>query len=214
MRMLLRPGVLLRSGVLLLSLLLFTSCSGLQRIPWDLTNLSRCKFKLDSVNNFQLMGIQLANKNSVSDFGIADGVKLAAAFARDEFPASFTLNVAAMNPNDGTGGTPQAAATLTSFAWTLIIDNTLTINGDISDPITIPGTGQTSIIPLQMNLDLAKFFKEKGYESVVNLAMAIGGVNGSPSRITLRAKPRLSTKFGDITYPGMIDIVDKEFRAQ
>ena len=208
MRMFLRPGILL------LSLLLFTSCSALKDIQQAVTNLSRCKFKLDSVNNFQLIGIRLADKKSVSDFGISDGVKLAAAFARDEFPASFTLNVAAMNPNDGTGGTPQTAATLTSFAWTLIIDNTLTINGDISDPITIPGTGQASIIPLQMNLDLAKFFKDKGYESVVNLAMAIGGANGSPSRITLRAKPRLSTKFGDITYPGMIDIVDKEFRGQ
>lgn len=203
-----------RPGLLLLSLLLLTSCSALQDIQKAVTNLSRCKFKLDSVNNFQLVGIRLADKKNVSDLSVGDGVKLAAAFAKDEFPASFTLNVAAVNPNDGTGGTPQAAATLTSFAWTLIIDNTLTINGDISDPITIPGTGQQAIIPLQMNLDLARFFKDKGYESLVNLALAIGGVNGSPSRITLRAKPRLRTSFGEITYPGMIDIVDTEFRAK
>lgn len=203
-----------KPSVLLLSVLLLTSCSALKDMQKAMTNLSRCKFKLDSVNNFQLMGIGLSNKGSVSDFGIADGVKLAAAFARDEFPASFTLNVAAVNPNDGTGGTPQAAATLTSFAWTLIIDDKLTVNGDITDPITIPGTGQQAIIPLQINLDLAKFFKEKGYESVVNLAMALGGVNGSPSRITLRATPRLRTSFGEITYPGAIDIIDKEFRAQ
>jgi hypothetical protein len=179
-----------------------------------MTNLSRCKFKLESVNNFQLMGVRLSDKKSISDFSLTDGVKLTAGFARNEFPASFTLNVAAVNPNDGTGGTKQTAATLTSFAWTLIIDNTLTINGDISQPISIPGTGQQTIIPLQMNLDLAKFFKDRGYESVVNLAMALGGVNSSPSRITLRATPRLRTSFGDITYPGAIDIIDKEFRAQ
>ncbi len=203
-----------RPAVLVLSLLLLTSCSTLREMQQAMTNLSRCKFKLDAVDNFQLMGIRLADKKSLSDFSITDGVKLTTAFARNEFPASFTLNVAAVNPNDGTGGTPKAAATLTSFAWTMIIDDKLTISGDISDPITIPGTGQTAIIPLQMNLDLAKFFKDRGYESVINLAMALGGVNGSPSRITLRATPRIRTSFGDITYPGAIDIIDKEFRAQ
>lgn len=199
---------------LLTAVFLFTSCSALQDIQKAMTNLSRCKFKLESVNNFALSGIRLADKKSVSDFSLSDGVKLAAAFARNEFPASFTLNVAAINPNDGTGGTQQTSATLTSFAWTLIIDNTLTINGDIADPITIPGTGQKANIPLVMNLDLAKFFKDRGYDAVVNLALALGGANSSPSRITLRATPRIRTSIGDITYPGAIDIIDKEFRAQ
>ncbi|MCB2203634.1 hypothetical protein KQI65_02710 [bacterium] len=205
---------ILTPAALILSLTLLTSCAVIKDMQKAMTNLSRCKFKLESVNKFQLMGVSLSDKKNISDFSLTDGVKLTRGFASNEFPASFTLNVAAVNPNDGSGGTPQAAATLTSFAWTMIIDNELTISGDISDPITIPGTGQTAIIPLQMNLDLAKFFKDRGYESVVNLAMALGGVNGSPSRITLRATPRIRTSFGDITYPGAIDIIDKEFRAQ
>ncbi|MFZ1729668.1 MAG: hypothetical protein WBQ23_08090 [Bacteroidota bacterium] len=204
-----RPAILFFMAVFL-----FTSCNALRDIQKSMTNLSRCQFKLESVNNFALSGIRLSDKKSVSDFSLTDGVKLAAAFARNEFPASFTLNVAAINPNDGTGGTQQTSATLTSFAWTLILDNTLTINGNIADPITIPGTGQKSIIPLVMNLDLAKFFKDRGYDAVVNLALALGGANSSPSRITLRATPRIRTSFGEITYPGAIDIVDKEFKAQ
>jgi len=199
---------------MLVALLSLNSCALLKDAGKAFTNLSRCKFKLDSVSGFSLMGVNLADKSSISDFSVADGVRLATGFARNEFPASFTLNVAAVNPNDGTGGTPQTAATLTSFAWTLILDNTLTINGDINEPITIPGTGQQSIIPLRMELDLAKFFKERGYESVVNLALALGGANASPSRITLRATPRISTSYGDIRYPGAIDIIDKEFKAQ
>ncbi|MDT8322571.1 MAG: hypothetical protein RRA94_00565 [Bacteroidota bacterium] len=202
------------TAVLLLALLMLTSCTALKDMQQAMTNLSRCKFKLDAVNNFQLMGIRLSDKKKLSDFSLTDGVQLTRAYTSGVFPASFTLNVAAVNPNDGTGGTPKTAATLTSFAWTMIIDDKLTISGDISEPITIPGSGQTAIIPLQMNLDLAKFFKDRGYESVVNLALALGGVNGSPSRITLRATPRLRTSFGDITYPGAIDIIDKEFRAQ
>ena len=63
-----------------------------------------------------------------------------------------------------------------------------------------------------MNLDLVKFFKDKGYESIVNLALAIGGANGSPSRITLRAKPTVQTPYGPLTYPNEIDVIDREFR--
>lgn len=201
-------------SLILAAVLLFTSCTALRDIQKAMTNLSRCQFKLESVNQFALSGIRLSDKKSISDFSLTDGARLAASFARNEFPASFTLNVAAINPNDGTDGTQQTAATLTSFAWTLILDNTLTINGDITDPISIPGTGQKTIIPLQMNLDLAKFFKDRGYDAVVNLALALGGANSSPSRITLRATPRIRTQFGDINYPGAIDIIDKEFRAQ
>jgi len=190
------------------------SCKQLQDLQKAMTNLSRCSFKLESINGFELMGVGLSNKSKIKDFSLLDAAKLAAGFTRGSFPASFTLNVAAINPNDGTGGTPNASATLTSFAWTLILDNTTTITGNITDPIVIPGTGQQSIIPLKMDLDLAKFFKDKGYESVANLALALGGVNGSPSRVTLRAKPRIRTDFGEITYPGEIDIIDKEFKAQ
>ncbi|MBI5474963.1 MAG: hypothetical protein HY961_21690 [Ignavibacteriae bacterium] len=185
------------------------SCSALKDFSKTLTNLSRTKFKLDSVNGFQLAGVPLENKTSLN---IMDGAKLLAAFSRNELPATFTLNVAALNPNDGTGGTQQASATLTSLSWTLILDTTLTIRGDISQPIVIPGTGQQTFIPLQMNLDLMKFFRDKGYESIVNLALAIGGANKSPSRITLRIKPTVQTDFGPISYPSEIDVIDKEFR--
>ena len=46
------------------------------------------------------------------------------------------------------------------------------------------------------------------------LALALGGANGSPARITLRARPEIKTAYGPIRYPKEIDIVDKEFRAQ
>lgn len=190
------------------------SCSTIKQMTDAIMNLKRCSFKLENVTNFTLMDVNLSTKKSISDFSLFDGAKLASGFRRNEFPASFTLNVAAMNPNDGSGGTPQSSATLTSFAWTLILDGKTTISGDIAQPISIPGTGQKSIIPLQMSLDLGKFFADQGYESVVNLALALGGANSSPARITLKATPKINTSFGAIAYPGQITIIDKEFRSQ
>ena len=199
----------------LLSLaLLSVSCTQLKQLQESLTSVSRIKFKLDNVSNFELMGVNLSNKSRMGDFSLLEGAKLAASFARGKFPASFTLNIAAINPNDGQQGRYKSVATLTSFAWTMIIDNSTTINGNITDPITIPGTGEQSIIPLRMDLDLGQFFKDKGYESVANLALALGGVNGSPARIQLKAIPRIKTDFGEITYPGELTIIDKEWAGQ
>lgn len=204
----------IRLAAVILPIFLFASCTALKNIQDAIVNLQRCEFKLASVNNFRLMGVSLENKSKVSDFSLADGARLAAGFARNEFPATFRLNVAARNPNDGSGGTKQASATLTSFAWTLLIDDKTTINGNIKDPITIPGTGQEATIPLDITLDLADFFGNKGYESVANLALALGGANGSPSRLKLVAKPSIKTEYGVIDYPGEITIVDKEYRAK
>ena len=189
----------------------FASCSVIKEIGQAVTNLSRCSFKLDGIGDFRLAGVSLTGKKALN---LTDAAQAVASFGRGELPASFTLNVAAQNPNDGTGGSPKTSATLASFAWTLRIDDTPTISGDIPEAVEIPGMGQRTIIPLRMNLDLLKFFGDKGYEKIVNLALALGGAEGSAGRVTLRAKPTIRTEYGPLTYPNEIDIIDKEFRGR
>jgi hypothetical protein len=187
------------------------ACNVLKDIKQAATSLSRCTFKIAGLQDFSLAGVPLTGKTA---FTLSDAARLVSSFASNTMPATFTLNVAVVNPNDGTAGKTRSTATLTKFGWRLLLDGTETISGDIPEPITIPGTGQQSVIPLRMNLDLAKFFKEKGYEHIVNLALALGGVNGSTSRVTLRARPTLQTDFGPLSYPKEIEIIDKEFRSQ
>ncbi len=200
-------------ALVLVSMFIFTSCTTIKNITQSLTNLKRLQFKLENVNGFNLAGINLSNKSSVSDFSITDGLKLGQAFASKSFPARFVLNVAANNPNDGTGGSKKTGATLTSFDWQLYIDDVPTIRGIINKAIEIPGTGQSTIIPVAIDIDLYKFFQEKGYDSILNLALALGGVNGSAARLKLDAKPTVQTSFGAIQYPGRITIIDKKFSS-
>ncbi len=188
------------------------SCSQIKQITQNLMNLNRLQFKLENVSNFRLAGIDIASKRNVNDLSIMEGLKLTQAFATKSFPADFTLNVAAKNPNDGNAGSQQTMATLKSLDWTMYIDDVRTIDGNINHSIDIPGTGQTSIIPLGVSLDLYKFLGSQGYEKVINLAMNLGGLGGSPSRLKLDAQPTVETPLGPITYPGRITIVDKEFR--
>jgi hypothetical protein len=178
------------------------------------TNLQRLQFKLGGINNFNLAGIKIGSIRTINDFSILDAAKLAAAFANGKFPSSFTLNVLAKNPNDGTGGTKNTTAVLKSLAWRLFLDDKETINGNIPHSIEIPGVGKETTIPVDISLDLLKFFKDQGYDHVVNLALALGGVSGSSSRVTLKATPTVDTFLGPITYPGELTIVDREFRSK
>mgnify|MGYP000911729130 CR=1 FL=1 len=188
-----------------------TTCSLIKSAAAAIENLQRLQFKLENVNGFKVSGIKLSDKSSVSSFSVSDGLKLLGDFNNKRLPAEFVLNVAAKNPNDGTGGYEKTTATLSALDWQLYIDDVPTIMGGIDKPLEIPGTGQSTIIPLRMSIDLWSFFKDRGYDKVIGLALAIGGVSGNTSKLKLDAKPTVNTKLGPIKDAGRITIIDKQF---
>jgi hypothetical protein len=195
--------------LVLLILLSFSniSCSVLQTIQ----NLARLKFKLGTVNQFTFNGVNISNKSKLADFSTMEILSISSAVAKGKLPVSFTLNVNAKNPNDGTGGYPKTNVSLTSFPWRLFIDDKETISGNIGQSLQIPGKGESTVIPLQINMDLVSFFKDRGYESLLNLALNLGGKSGSSSKLTLYAKPVVGTSLGDISYPKELMIVNYKF---
>lgn len=200
--------------VLFLAFLLFflPGCATLDELVNVMSNLQRLKFKVAGVSGFAVAGINLSQKQQTADFTLKDGISLMASFSQKKMPASFVLNIEALNPNDGSGGSPQTSSTLTSFEWRLLIDGQSTVTGNIEEPIEIPGTGQATIIPLQINLDLMEFFKNQGYNDLINLALALGGAKSDISRMEIDAQPRVSTPLGEIAYPGRITVISKEYR--
>jgi len=194
------------------SLMLLGSCAVLQDMATALGNLQRLRFKLGAVHDFELLGINLSGKSRLNQFTAMDGVRLLQAFQSRRLPAAFVLDVLAVNPNDGTGGSPKTVSTLTGLESRLLIDGTPTVSGNIDRPVEIPGTGQESVIPIRLSIDLLEFFGEKKYNDLLNLALAIGGANQDGARLALDAQPRVSTPYGALTYPGRLTIVSREFR--
>lgn len=192
---------------ILLSVFTLYQCSLYQTI----TNLSRLQFKVGEVNSFRVNDLDISGKSSLKDFNAADLLNLTSIFTQGKLPVSFVLNVDAKNPNDGTGGYARTDATLKSFKWRLFIDDKETVSGDIASPVTVPGTGEVTKIPLRVNIDLLQFFKDQGFDRIINLALTLGGKNSSTSKITLYATPTVSTPIGNITYPGELKIVDTQF---
>jgi hypothetical protein len=196
--------------IILLSIALMfltTSCSVYQTV----INLSRLQFKLGDVNNFTINGINISNKRSLQDFNALEIINLTQTISSGKLPASFTLNVEAKNPNDGSGGYPKTNATIKEFPWRLEVDDVETIAGNIGTPVTVPGTGEIQNIPLTMNIDLMQFFGNKGLDNLVNLALTLGGQQGSSSKLALFATPTVTSPIGDIKYPGELKIVEQSF---
>jgi hypothetical protein len=188
------------------------SCAGLNDMAAVLANLQRLKFKIAGVRDFRLVGIDIGGKAKLTDFNAADVLKLGQSYTSKKLPVSLVVDVLAVNPNDGTGGTTKTASTLTGLECRLLIDGSPTVTGNIDQPVEIPGTGQESVVPIRITLDLLEFFGGKNLTEVLNLALALGGRSGSPTRIALDAQPTVSTPFGPITYPGRLTIVSTEFR--
>jgi len=191
---------------------LLYSCSQIKQITQTLTNLEKLQFKLGSVQGFKLYNVSLGNKKSISDFSALDAANFLSQYNQKKMPAEFTLNLLVKNPNTGDQGTSKQLATISKLDWRLIIDDVSTINGTINQSISVPGNSQETIIPIGISLDLLEFFKNKSYENLINLALALGGVNGSSSKLKLDIQPTISTPIGEIIYPNRITVINTEFK--
>ncbi|MGA7839140.1 MAG: hypothetical protein WB996_14305 [Ignavibacteriaceae bacterium] len=197
---------------ILVVLVLFVAIVGLNcSVLNTITNISRLKFKIGNTSNLQLAGVSLEGKRNINDFSSLDALKLSAGFIRGSLPLTFTLYVDAENPNDGTGGYARTNATINSFPWRLFIDDKETITGNIGAPVSVPGTGEVTVMPLSATVDLVKFFKNKGYEAILNLALNLAGQGTHPTELALFAQPTVHTALGNIKYPEEIKIVSLEY---
>ena len=197
-------------------LLIVAGCSFFNSVMNTISDLQSIQFKLGNASNFSMANVNISDKKSVSDVSVTDVLKLTQAVKNKSLPTNFTLNVIAKNPNTKTADSKHSTldAVISNFDWVLLIDDKETINGRMTTPITIPSGGQTKNIAVGIGIDLMKFFGDKGYDDIIKLAMAIGGVNGSTARLKLKIKPSVSIAGIPISYPNYITAVDKEFRGK
>jgi hypothetical protein len=194
-------------ALLILLSVFISACSVLHTIE----NVGRLKYKIYSATDYRLQGIDLSGKRSLKDFNSVEMLKLTAGFIKGNLPLTFVINVEAKNPNDGKGGYPATDITLAGFPYRLFINEKEILKGDIEKQIVVPGVGESVIIPIKIEFDIAKSFKEKSLDDILLLLLQAGGVKGSTSNIKLLVQPSMGTPIGTIKYPEEITVVDKSF---
>lgn len=188
-------------------------CNQLKQLANAIENAKRLQFQLGAVNGFRIAGVDISNKNSLSDLSAGDMLSLGAAISRKSLPAEFILNVNIKNPNDGKGGTNASAVSLTAFEWRLLIDDVPTISGNIASPVSVPSSGNSTVMPLSVSMDFYQFFGNNGVDKVKNLILAVGGSKNNSARLKLDALPTIKVGSIPISYPNRITIINTEFRG-
>lgn len=187
-----------RTCVAILALAL-TACATLQQ----LAALRQVDFAIDRVANAQLAGVSLERIRNYQDLSASETARLALAIANGEMPFAFNLHLSALNPADN-----SVTARLVQLDWMLLLDDRETISGRTDREILLE-PGRVEDIPIAISLDLVDFFQHNARD-FFNLAQAIAGQGGQPTRIALRATPTVQTALGPITYPEPITIVSRE----
>ena len=183
------------AAALLGVLLAVPGCTTLQQIA----ALRAVDFELDRLSDGLVAGVDLDRLSGGGSLGPADVARLGTAAARGEVPLRFTLHVGAENPSDN-----PVAAQLVSLDWTLFLDGTETVSGVYNDDRQI-APGAAVDLPIQMELDLARFFGR----NVGDLARLVGNLAGAETQgqtVRLDARPSINTQLGPIRYPGVISI--------
>lgn len=197
-----------RSISAFLLLVIFVSgCSIFRTIE----NVSRLKYKIQNASDYKVAGISVGDKKSIKDFKALEALKITSSVVKGTLPVTFTVYIEAKNPNDGTGGYPRTDLSIESFPWRLFINDNETVTGNIGEPVFVPGKGESTIIPINIEFDIVKNVKEKNIDDIIALALQLGGIQKSTSSLKILVKPVIGTPLGNITYPDEITVVDKNF---
>ncbi|MFZ4401033.1 MAG: hypothetical protein ACOYO1_13430 [Bacteroidales bacterium] len=181
-----------KSKLIILSfVILVSSCDVLKDVS-SMYNFAKCDFRLNNVENIRLAGVNVQKAQKLSDLTLLDAAKLTAAFASNQFPLDFTLNVEVKNPN-------TQKAVMNGMEWILLIDDIEMTRGNLNRRIEVLPNNQTSMMPLTLTFDLNKVLSGKSANAIINFGLNLSGTGNKPTRIALKAKP--SVVIGNMTFP-------------
>jgi hypothetical protein len=170
------------------------------------------KYKIDSVTDFEIQGINIDRKSQLGDFTPSELLKLIPAFSSGKLYTSFILNILVENPNPTKYISDDIDLKITNFPWQLFVNGNKILEGNIMEPINLNGEVANQKIPIRIQLNLADIIKKGSIDELLQTVLKFGGKNSSTSNIELLVKPEIGTIFGRISAPNPIKIVDYEFR--
>ncbi len=182
-------------------LLVVAGCSSLQQ----LAALRQVGFALLGVPGGRLAGVDIAKITSGTKLSALDYGKLTVALARQDVPLDFLVNVEALNPAEN-----KVTAKMVRMGWALYLNDKETING-VVDTAVVMEPGKPVIIPMRMRVNLVQFFNGPA-QDLVDLAVAVAGLNPDPTKISIKASPTIETPLGPLAYPNPITIVSRTIR--
>lgn len=180
---------------ILFSLLMITSCTYLK----ELTALKDCEFRMGTLENPLLAGVDLSKILSAKDFSIDQTGKITKSILMGTLPLSFILNVEVKNPN-------KRSASLNRLEYMAFIDDVQIASGAVEEHVVIPPGGEIAIIPVKVETEVMDLLKKEPINTLLNYALNLADDGNRPVRVSIKIKPWIQIGAVDHEYPGYITV--------
>lgn len=181
--------------------LLLNSCTMLSEI----VAFTKCEFRLQSLQEPKVGGINISRKSSWSDFSFMEGQSLAAQLIQKRLPFEITVNVEARNP-----GTTLAA--VNSMQWIAMLDELPLAEGMVSERVEVAANGGISTIPVKIRADLFDYLEGDNARAMLDFALNLINAGKQSSQLSMKIKPSVLIGGQEAQYPEYFTI-SKEFKS-
>ena len=182
--------------ICVLSILLSVlSCTYLK----ELTTLKDCEFRMGTLENPVLAGVDISGIFNLKDFSIEQTGKITKSILLGTLPLSFILNVEVKNPN-------QKNASLNRLEYLAFIDTVQIASGAMEEHVVIPSGGGIATIPVKVETDILDLVKKESVNTLMNYALNLADDGNRPVRVNIKIKPWIQIGSVDREYPGYITV--------
>ena len=189
--------------ICVLSILLSVlSCTYLK----ELTTLKDCEFRMGTLENPVLAGVDISGIFNLKDFSIEQTGKITKSILLGTLPLSFILNVEVKNPN-------QKNASLNRLEYLAFIDTVKIASGAMEEHVVIPSGGGIATIPVKVETDILDLVKKESVNTLLNYALNLADDGNRPVRVNIKIKPWIQIGSVDREYPGYITI-NQDFASE
>ena len=189
--------ILLASAVLL-----GASC----RTVRELKALAKCEFRINTVKETTLAGINVQQIRDYRDLNFAQAATVTKAYMSGNLPLSCILNVQVRNPNE------QVAA-LNRLEWIALYNDFELVRGNVDSRVVVPPSGM-SRIPIRISCNVRDVLNRLQRDKVLDSGFNLKDAQDRPKAIYLKLKPAftIGKKGRALNYPGYIT-VKREFTS-
>lgn len=171
------------------------SCDVLNQMA-QIANFANCSFDFQSVDQIEMLGVNLSRGMSKSDLNVSQLLTLSNALLNRSLPVTFNVNVNVTNPN-------SIAASMTKMDYIVSLNGKDVISTSLDRAISVPGNA-SNVVSIPVTTDLFQLFSGESAEAIVNLAFKLAGASSNPVNVGLKVKPYISIGNTQIVYPDFI----------
>lgn len=171
------------------------SCDVLNQVA-QMANFANCKFNFNSVDQIQMLGINLSKGMSKTDLNITQLAALTNAIMSRQLPVTFNVNVGVDNPN-------SIAASMAKMDYIISLNGKEVISTTLNQRVNVPANS-SNVVTIPITTDLFQLFSGESADAIVNLAFKLAGASSDPVNVGLKVKPYISINGQQLAYPDFI----------